>query len=374
MDYKDIKNFLENHKDEMTAGERMAAYNAGEVVDYQPYSLQAPEPAMAEIFGYTTSQFASDFEVTKDVLKRQREEFGLNSFNIGLGLKAMGAALGSKLFVPEHGIDYVEEHVLKNFDDLDKLTVPDPYTNPVLSKILKRAIMIKETFPDLSMSTSVAGPLTTAIAIRPVEQLLRDTRKRPEDVHRLLQLTVDCSLKWFEVFNKEFGVVPTGFSDPMTSLDVISKKQFYEFSLPYLKQLIDGTKEVMGTIPGAHICGRSSAIWGDLADAGLGFFSIDNRESLTVAKNMVGDKMRLAGNVPPIEVMRNGTIDDVIAGCRKCMEECADSPAGYILNTGCQLPIGTPKENVEAFIFAAKFYGRGAKIGSLPKGLYDTWE
>ena len=61
----------------------------------------------------------------------------------------------------------------------------------------------------------------------------------------------------------------------------------------------------------------------------------------------------------------------MIASCRECLTKCADSPAGFILNTGCQLPIGTPKENVEAFIYAARKYGRGARIGKMPKGLTE---
>ena len=72
------------------------------------------------------------------------------------------------------------------------------------------------------MTTSVAGPISTAIAVRPVEKVLKDTRKNPEMLHKLLDLTVECSLKWFEAFAHEFGPVPTNFSDPVTCMDVIS--------------------------------------------------------------------------------------------------------------------------------------------------------
>ena len=352
MEYEELKRLMREQKVEMTAEERMKAYNAGEEVDHIPYTLQAPDPAMADIFGFTTSQFAKDFEVKSEVIRRRKEEFGLDSFNVGLGLKTIGGALGSKLAVPEHGIDYVEEHILRDYADFDKLEV-------------------KDRFPDVSMTTSVAGPISTAIAVRPVEKVLKDTRKNPEMLHKLLDLTVECSLKWFEAFAHEFGPVPTNFSDPVTCMDVISKAQFDEFSLPYIKKLIDGTEKIMGSRPGAHICGKTSPIWKDLADAGLFSFSIDNCEDLAEAKKAVGDRMRIAGNVPPVDVMKEGTIDEVIASCRECLEKCADNPAGYILNTGCQLPIGTPKANVEAFIYAARKYGRGARLGKMPRGLED---
>ena len=63
MEYDELKKLMSTQKDEMTAAERMKAYNAGEEVDYIPYTLQAPDPAMADIFGFTTTQFAKDFEV-----------------------------------------------------------------------------------------------------------------------------------------------------------------------------------------------------------------------------------------------------------------------------------------------------------------------
>ena len=69
--------------------------------------------------------------------------------------------------------------------------------------------------------------------------------------------------------------------------------------------------------------------------------------------------------------MLNGTIDEVIDTCRECLRKGADSPMGYTLGTGCQVPIGTKRENFDAFIYAARKYGRGAQKGRLPQGLED---
>mgnify|MGYP000360313452 FL=1 len=38
MDYAELKQLMSKQKDEMTAAERMKAYNAGEEVDYIPYT------------------------------------------------------------------------------------------------------------------------------------------------------------------------------------------------------------------------------------------------------------------------------------------------------------------------------------------------
>ena len=36
---------------------------------------------------------------------------------------------------------------------------------------------------------------------------------------------------------------------------------------------------------------------------------------------------------------------------------------------GCEVPLATPKENLDAFLYAIRKYGAGARLGQLPKGL-----
>lgn len=67
--------------------------------------------------------------------------------------------------------------------------------------------------------------------------------------------------------------------------------------------------------------------------------------------------------------MKYGTIDDVIDSVKECLIKGSDSPKGYMLYSGCQVPLGTPRENILAFIYAARKYGRGAQIGKLCQGL-----
>jgi len=40
------------------------------------------------------------------------------------------------------------------------------------------------------------------------------------------------------------------------------------------------------------------------------------------------------------------------------MKKAHDSPKGYLLGLGCELPIKTPPENVHALIDAARIYGK----------------
>ena len=77
---------------------------------------------------------------------------------------------------------------------------------------------------------------------------------------------------------------------------------------------------------------------------------------LAALKRHYGDRIALKGNVDPIEVLLKGTTGDVEDAVRHCIE--AAGPRGYILGTADSTLIGTPFENIHAFVEAGRKYGR----------------
>lgn len=372
MDINELRIEYEKYTDKMSGMERMMAYAKGEEVDHIPLTVGGGE-TMAHFLGYTVGEFRRSFEVQCEVLEYCAKNFaGSMMGSAPMGLKGIGEALGSTIKYPENSLDYVDDFILKDYDMIPelkgKINRDNPFVQQKLAKMHKYKEHYGEKFP---VATNVAGPLTTAVSIRKTELVMKDMIKRPDDVHRLLDLAVSASLDWLKIVKEEFGTCMAGFAEPAAANNLISAQKFREFGKPHLQELLAGMKELMGRTPGTHICGRTKAIWQDLAELGLPSFSVDNCEDLAELKAAVGDKMSISGNVPPVEVMRNGTIDDVIASVQQCLIKGADSPRGFTLAIGCQIPIGTPKENIDAYLYAARRYGRGAKKGQLPRGLYE---
>ena len=81
-------------------------------------------------------------------------------------------------------------------------------------------------------------------------------------------------------------------------------------------------------------------------------------EDIEEAKEILGPHMSIQGNVPPVEVMRLGTPYDVLRSAKECIRKGFDSPKGYTLTSGCQMPVGTPEENMQALMDAARIFGR----------------
>lgn len=352
---------------EMDARERLADYLSGKEVDCIPYGLISAKGALAKALGYTRKEVAESYELRCKLNWAAEEVLGSLTTEVSLGLRGIGEAAGSTLERPEDAMDFVSRYACQNYDDFFARKEFDARSNAILASKLEEGARLLGDFPDTPISTSIGGPFSTAASLRPFELLLRDLKRNPEQLQRLLAFCTDASLQWVEAFHEKTGCTKVSISDPVTTTDILSHEQFVEFSKPHLKRLFDGVTQITGRKPAVHICGRSAGIWKDLADMGVASLSVDNCENLETACKTIGDTVMISGNVPPVDVMMLGSIDEVIESARICIIKGASNPSGFMLMSGCQVPAGTPIENMIAFRYAARVYGANAKIGRVPE-------
>ncbi|GAA0116286.1 uroporphyrinogen decarboxylase family protein [Clostridium senegalense] len=343
-------------KDEMTPKERMAAYSKGLEIDRIPCMPQMGV-TMAPLMGITTNQYYNSAEYMAELEIFLLNKLGHDSVGVGTTLRGVAEAMGSKIAYPNNGVSYLEEPVLKDIRLVDNLSPADPYKDGKLPLALKALeIIVKKIGDKVDVGSDIAGPLSAAAAVVGTENLLKGMIKYPEKVHTLLEIVTETNLRIVKAF-ANLGV-DLGMSDPVSSTSLISVKQFREFSMPYEKMCVDKMRELSGKGTSIHICGKSKEIWESILETGVSSFSIDNAEDIEEAKKILGPKVCISGNVKPVDTMRNGTIEEIMNEAKLCIKKGYGSPKGYVLSTGCQIPMGTPIENIEAFMNAARIYGR----------------
>lgn len=352
---------------DMTRDQVVEAYFKGEEVPYQPYSLNGPDFAICNYFGHKISELFVDPEVQKKV-GEEKAKMGFNDFVVFLEGKMVAALVGSGLDMPPDDIPKNSSQVLKDYKDFDKIKDYDFVNSDLYKNAIAGAKAFKAENPKAKLSAACNGPITFAGTIRPIDLILRDMRKDPDNVHMLMDWVTDTILDYVRLYYKEIGEGDLEFMEPIATTDLISPKQFREFVLPYLKRMVDETRKV-GNGVNCHICGRTKGIWEDLGTLDLKSFSVDNIEDMGELKETLGGKLIISGNIPPVDVLRYGTIDEVIESVKSTLAKASDSPKGFILDAGCMITPGTPRENLWALIYAVREYGSDAKIGRLPKGL-----
>ena len=361
---------MELIKLEMTPKERTIAYAQGEEVDRIPTSLSASE-TVSPLYGIPISKYYFSADLMVEVESRLAEDFHADNMGIGLGLRTLVEALGTKLEYPKQNVSYILEPALKSFSDVENMELVNVEKDGRFPIIIEAFERLQERFgSERVLGSGLAGPLTTAASLIGTETFLKATVKNKEGAHRLLQYSTDCIVKCCRDMNQKLGI-KFMLSEPMASRDLLSKRQFNEFFVPYLKQAVKRLNEFQGATS-IHICGHTKDRWQEVVDAGVSGFWVDNCESLKELKEGYGNRIAISGNLMPVDVLRNGTVIDIEEHVIKCIADAGDNPCGYNLCPGCTTPVGTPKENMIAFMNAAAIYGRGAKKGCMPKGMINN--
>ncbi|MCR4436037.1 MAG: uroporphyrinogen decarboxylase family protein [Clostridiales bacterium] len=344
-------------KDQMTPKERMKALREGKPLDRIPCILGVSDHA-ARLIGAKTTELLFNPDKVVEAQVAARKVYDIQVLNAAPGLTGMAEAIGCKVEYPEDRAPYIAKHVVEDSSDLDRLEIPDPNKSGRLPVVLETAKKLQAALgSELPLSVGFTGPFTVAAQIRGTEQFMRDLYRDPEFAHRLLRFALDSDLAFLKEAAKIEGV-DFSIGEPTASGSLISKKMFREYCFPYLKELVDAMKKVGGEAPSIHICGNTKKIWDDVADTGVGSFSIDDKMDLREAKNAIGDRVILMGNVKPIETMYLGTPEDVEKDVKECLKKAYDTPKGYVLALGCGLPRGTPPENIHALLDSVRRFGQ----------------
>lgn len=343
-------------KDKMTPKERMTAYLNGEEIDRLP-CIPMTGVTAADFIGVTTKEYYHSHELMAKLEIEMFKKFNHDSVGVGLGLHGIGEAFGTILEYPTMGTAYVKKPIINSFDEVKTLKPIDPMNDGNINIRLKALpIIIDSLGKYVDVGLDMPAPFSAAAAVIGTEKMLRGMIKNPEGVHELLEVVTDSMITIIDsISSMDVGI---SLCDPVASITIMSEKRYEQFAKPYTKKIVEYMKNKTGKGTCLHICGRSKEIWTHMVDTGIASLSIDNVEDLREAKELVGNKVLLIGNVNPVDVMKNGTREDVATEAKMCIEKAYDNPKGFILSTGCQIPIGAPVENIEALMEAASLYNQ----------------
>ena len=83
-----------------------------------------------------------------------------------------------------------------------------------------------------------------------------------------------------------------------------------------------------------------------MARSGADIIDVDWMVALDEARQLVGPEVTLCGNFDPVGILLQGSAEDVAEAAKQCLKTGGDK---FILMPGCEVPPGTPEQNIRAF-------------------------
>ena len=239
--------------------------------------------------------------------------------------------------------------VIKRLDELESLDIQRLTGNPLMQGMIQyHRVVADEIGKECLIMSTQWGPFTVAARILGVEAMLMAAIENPEKLQELIQFSSDLCWAITEPVLEHPDIPCMNLSEPVASCDVISPGLFRQFVKPVLIALLDKAK-AKGKYTCIHICGNSTPLLSDILDIEPTSFSIEAKVDLKTAKEVLGGKVCVLGNVSPTGNFLSGTPEDVIREGKECLKAWGDDP-GYMLTVGCDFPKAVPLENVMALM------------------------
>ncbi|MBK5109400.1 MAG: uroporphyrinogen decarboxylase family protein, partial [Anaerolineales bacterium] len=265
------------------------------------------------------AEFFRDGEAMAEAQIKAWERYGHDVVMVENGTAALAEACGVQVEYLKDSAPVAKTPAISNLDEVDKLEVPDPYKDPLLSELLKTTRIIVEEIGDrvFVMGRADQGPFSLACEIRGMSAFLLDLAlgKKLDKIHQLLDFCRSVSERYV-IAQIEQGAHATSIGDSPSGPDVISPKYYREFAYPYVKDLVSNIKK-KDIILAYHICGNSTPIIEDMVSTGTAILEIDQKADQQASKAAAAGKATLLGPIDPSEVMANGTPELVMEKCNE---------------------------------------------------------
>ena len=302
----------------------------------------------------TLDYYSSDqlwFEANKKAIETFPETMFLPGFWAEYGMCTEPSAFGAKCRWEEANLPHAEV-ISSDINVLCGMNKPHVRKDGLLPFIINRLRQMQPQIEGMGHEIKFAvarGPLNIASFLLGTTELMMAMMTEPEKCHKLVSLITDFLVDWIgcqmETFESIEGIL---LLDDIVGF--VGDEQCREYVVPYFKQIY-GAFDAKINFLHNDAAGLVSSPY--LPEMGVNLFNYSFEHSIAQMKELTQNQVALLGNIPPRDVLKEGTADDVRAAVRQSVEGVSDR-SRILLSCGGGMPQAVTTENIEAFIDEAK--------------------
>lgn len=333
----------------MNPYERMTRRLRGEPVD-RPPNFDIMMQFAAHYIGQPLSRYYQDYRVLCDANFAVQQDFSLDILQAISDPYREAADWGAEIIFPDDGLPVCENPPLALDTDLSRLTPPIQPGRRMTDRLEAIRLFRQRAGGEVPIMGWVEGALAEAADLRGVSGLMLDFYDQPEWLESLLEQCAEVAIA-FARAQVEAGADIIGLGDAIASQ--VSAKLYQQYALPYERRIFDAVHE-MGALARLHICGDTTHILSLMPQSGADIIDIDWMVDMRAAAEAFGS-IPVCGNFDPLAVALRGTPDQVYQATQHCMQM---GGARSFSAAGCEIPDGTPHENLHAQTRALREIGQ----------------
>lgn len=300
-------------------------------------------------------------EINLGLLDRFPEAVWLPGFWVEYGMAAEPSAFGAKvLFYPNQPPSI--EPVVTDLAFWAEAEPADPQRAGLMPLVLRLYEVMEERLQAEGLGIKMVcarGPMTTAGWIVGISNLLMELITSPEQVTRFLETITTTLIRWLHA-QLDTLRQPEGVMLLDDVVGMVSKRHYGELIHPHLRRIFD---EFDGLICVYHNDTPCMHLVESLAEANFDVFNFSHEMDVGEVKAKMGHRVALMGNVPPLGVGVREPSEVVERWALECLDKGAPG-GGMILSFGGGVSPGTPPENIDALLRAAREWSKSPTIAA----------
>lgn len=319
----------------------------------RPVALIIDSPWIPGFVGISTLEYFTEpdkwLRANLEVVERFPEVIFVPGFWVEYGMAVEPSAFGCKISWWKDTPASVRP-VLADINEVSRLSIPQVRNDGLMPFVLHLQRWAQKQIGILGYGirmVAARGPLALAAHLRGITEFLADIKVEPKPSHRLLDLCTETVIRWMRAQAENLPEVE-GILVLDDVVGLLSPADYEIFAHPYLERVFAAFPDMLRIY---HNDANIEPFAERLAETGFDALNFSHRIDMSVMSSRIGRKVGLIGNVPPLQVLAQGSPEDVTESAFKCL---AVGNGRMILSAGGGTSPGTPAENVDALVLAAR--------------------
>ncbi len=296
----------------------------------------------ARHIGTTYGKFASDYNVLVESNIRCIESFGFDSVSLISDPYRETSAFGARIKYLDEGVPQCLDKLVNSEEDAKNLRIPDLYkcerTNDRILGAAQFQKLLKGTVP---VGGWIEGPLAEACDLAGLSEMMMNLMCDPDFTNYLMDKCMVVARDFAKAQINE-GCDYIGIGDAICSQ--IDADTYDLYVKDRHKELVEHIHS-LGSKAKLHICGDINHLLPAISEMNFDIIDLDWQVDLTKAREILGNKVVLKGNINPI-LIQDANAEEI----SKVAQSLVESQKGtkFILSGGCELSVFTPQANIES--------------------------